>query len=309
MIKYRPLNLSRVKTISIANRKSKVRLNDFASVHKTDSFSDFIDSLPNILAGRDFKEVVDAILKAKRKEKPIVWALGAHVIKCGLNPIIINLMKKGFVSCVALNGGGCIHDVEIALNGKTSEYVENSLKYGSFGMAHETAEFINNALRKNLGFGEAVGKKLLKVMAPYNSYSILASAAELEIPVTVHVAIGTDIIHMHPNMDGSLTGKVSYTDFKIFSSVVSNLEGGVFLNIGSAVILPEIFLKAVNVVRNLGHEVRNFTTVNFDFQLQYRAMENVVKRPTANSGKGYYIVGHHEIMIPLLAGILLEKSK
>ena len=302
----------KIKTYPLKERKNKVKVADFAKICEAKrSFKKFVESLPNILAGKNFKELVNSIISAQLNGNPIIWAMGAHVIKCGLNPIIINLMKQGFVSGVALNGAGVIHDVEIALIGATSEDVAEGLLTGRFGMARETAEIINNAVKEgvkhNLGFGEAVGRKLIDIKAPFNSYSILANAVSLKIPVTCHVAIGTDVIHMHPSADGSAIGKASLTDFKTFSNIICNLvNGGVFLNIGSAVILPEVFLKALAIARNLGYDVRNFTTAVFDFNLQYRPSQNVVNRPKILGAKSFYFIGHHELLIPLLAQAILS---
>ncbi|MHA1833304.1 MAG: hypothetical protein ACTSV7_04880 [Candidatus Baldrarchaeia archaeon] len=305
--------IDKIKTYPLKERRNKVKVSDFAKICKAKStFKEFIESLPDILAGRCFKELVDSMISAQISRKPIIWAMGAHVIKCGLSPIIINLMKQGFVNAVALNGAGVIHDVEIATIGATSEDVSEGLLTGRFGMAKETAEIINNAVkdgvRHELGFGEAVGRKLMETKATFNSYSILVNALMLKIPVTCHVAIGTDIIHMHPNADGSAIGQASLKDFKILSSIICNLgNGGVFLNIGSAVILPEVFLKALTLVRNLGYDVKNFTTAVFDFNLHYRPSQNVVNRPKVLGARGFYFIGHHELLIPLLAQAILAR--
>ena len=237
--------------------------------------------------------------------------MGAHVIKVGLNPLIIDLMKKGVISCIAMNGAGAIHDVEIALSGKTSEDVLSGLQSGEFGMAGEAADVINHAVRSgmnnNQGMGESIGKKLLQLSAPYNEMSLLAMASKSGIPITVHVSIGADTIHMHPNFDGAATGKLSHNDFIKFSSLVSQLEGGVFFNVGSAVILPEVFLKALSLASNSGCKLKNLTTVNMDFIRHYRPSVNVVERPTELDGKGFHLIGHHEIMLPLLAAAILEE--
>jgi hypothetical protein len=254
--------------------------------------------------------VVKAISTAKKAGKTLHWAMGAHVIKVGLNPILIELMKQGFVSALSLNGAGVIHDTELAMVGRTSEDVEQELGKGHFGMCRETPNFINRSIKKGaakgLGIGRAVGRSLLESKFPFLSSSLLASACSLNIPVTVHVAIGTDIIHLHPSMDARATGEASQRDFQTFCSVVRSLENGVFLNIGSAVVLPEVFLKAVTLVRNLGYPLARFTTVNMDFIRHYRPATNVVHRPTLEGGKGYYLIGCHEIMIPLLGAALLE---
>jgi len=311
MNKKDELDFDRIKTYPLKERTNKVRISDFAKVYKAkNTFEEFINSLPNILAGKCFRELVNAIIYAFRNEKPIIWAMGAHVIKCGLSPIIINLMKEGFVSAIALNGAGVIHDVEIALVGATSEDVAEGLLTGRFGMAKETAEIINTAIKEGseqgYGLGRAVGEKLIRINAPFNNYSILANAIDLKIPITCHVAIGTDTIHMHPSADGSAIGQASLTDFKILTSIIRNLNGGVFLNIGSAVILPEVFLKALTIVRNLGYDVANFTSAVFDFNLHYRPLQNIVSRPKALGAKSYYFIGHHELLIPVLAASLLD---
>lgn len=305
------INLDKFRTISIKDRKSKVSIKDFSPVINSDNFEDFILGLPNMLAAKNFKEIVNAILKAHHNKKQISVMMGAHVIKCGLSLWIIELMKKGVINSIAMNGAGIIHDTEIALFGVTSEDVETNLKTGDFGNAKETADFISSATQKaaseNIGLGESVGQKLLT--SPNVNYSILANAVKLKIPVTVHVSIGSDIIHQHPNANGADIGKASYNDFKKFIGIIADLEGGVLLNFGSAVVLPETFLKALNAARNLGFKVDNFTAVNFDMLQQYRQHENVTKRPVTNGGTGYNITGHHEIMIPLLAKAILIKPK
>ena len=303
--------LKGLKTYSLKDRKSKVRLEDFAkSWTPGGSFSSFLDSLPDLLGAKDFRSVAKAILSAKMANKTIHWAMGAHVIKVGLNPILIELMRKGFISALSLNGAGVIHDTELAMIGHTSEDVDQELGKGTFGMCRETAQFINLSIKKGAakgwGLGQAVGRSLIEKKFPFLSTSLLATACSLDIPVTVHVAIGTDIIHLHPSMDARATGEASQRDFQTFCSVVRSLEKGVFLNIGSAVILPEVFLKAVTLVRNLGFPLSRFTTVNMDFLRHYRPATNVVHRPTIEGGQGYYLIGCHELMVPLLAAALLE---
>ncbi|HCX89411.1 MAG: hypothetical protein CO106_13180 [Deltaproteobacteria bacterium CG_4_9_14_3_um_filter_44_9] len=305
------IKLDKVKSYSIKERKSKVTTENFGKVFaRHGSFNEFMEGLPDILAAKDLKEVVSRITAAYKNQRTIAFALGAHVIKVGLNPIIIDLMEKGIISSIALNGAGIIHDSEIAMTGQTSEDVSDGLREGSFGMAEETATVINEAIsqgaEKGWGIGESVGKKLTELDLPYNNLSILASGARLRVPITVHVAIGTDIIHMHPSCNGAAIGKGSHLDFRLFSSIISCIEKGVYLNIGSSVILPEVFLKALTLVRNLGFNVRDFTTVNMDFIQQYRPLTNVVKRPTLGDGRGYSLIGHHEIMVPLLAAAILE---
>ena len=305
-------DLTKIKTIPLDMRKCKVSVKEFARTsRKGDSFRDFYDGLPAILMGRDFKCVVDAVVEAARAKKMVIVMMGAHVIKCGLSPLIIDLMRKGVLKTVALNGAGIIHDTEIAMIGRTSEDVGQGIVDGSFGMALETATFINDAInagfKEGLGIGEAVGSKILERKLPHKDMSILATGHGLDIPVTVHVAIGTDITHQHPSADGEAIGEGSLLDFKNFILSVGKLEGGVVLNFGSAVILPEVFLKSVTVARNLGHTLNKFTTANFDMIRQYRPWENVISRPTSSGGKGYNIIGHHEILIPLLYRSIIEK--
>jgi len=312
--KLKPLSLEQLKTYPLKSRNSKVSLTDFAVPWESGgSFQTFIDKLPNILAATDLKAVTASIIKACQNDKAVVFGMGAHVIKVGLNPLIIDLMERGVVSAVAMNGAGIIHDFELAYAGCTSEDVAASLSNGSFGMAQETGEFLGQAVvsagKGSSGLGRAVGTAILDSRLPFVEKSILAAGARLDIPVTVHIAIGTDIIHMHPAFSGSDAGKASHIDFRIFASVVSDLEDGVYLNIGSSVILPEVFLKAITLARNLGHPVNNFTTVNMDFIRHYRPMTNVVNRPTAMSGQGYNLVGHHEIMLPLIAAGVIEKLR
>ncbi|HUU41261.1 MAG TPA: hypothetical protein VMW42_09980, partial [Desulfatiglandales bacterium] len=247
---------------------------------------------------------------AIKEKKTILLALGAHTIKVGLSPIILDLMERGIITGLAMNGAGIIHDLEVAMVGSTSEDVDNELANGRFGMAKETGEFLNNAIKegakKGSGLGISVGKSILKASLPYTEYSLCAGAAKMNIPLTVHVAIGTDIIHFHPAVDGSAIGKTSHLDFRIFSTMVSQLEGGAYINLGSAVILPEVFLKALTLVRNLGFNVREFTTLDMDFIRHYRPLTNVVKRPTLEGGVGFSITGHNEIMFPMLAAALIE---
>jgi hypothetical protein len=311
---YRPIHLSSLKTHPLASRKSKVDRADFAHPWKLEgSLKDFLDRLPNILAVRDFREIVSAIAKAHKGGKSVVLAMGAHVIKVGLNPVVIDLMDRGVITAIAMNGAGIIHDLEVAMIGRTSEDVLEGLEHGAFGMAQETADFLNRAIsmggRKDLGLGQAVGQAIIDENLPFTKESLLASAVRLQIPATVHVAIGTDIIHIHPGFDPEAAGKASHLDFRLFSSVVAALEDGVYMNVGSAVILPEIFLKALTLVRNLGHKVEQFTAVNMDFIRHYRPTTNVVERPTSISGAGYTLIGHHEIMFPLLAAAVIEKIR
>lgn len=305
---YKPINLEGIKSYPIKRRKNLVSIKQFAKTIEHKEFSKFLDSLPEILAGNSIRNVIDAIAKAANKNRPVVMAIGAHVVKCGLSPIIIDLMKRGIVTAVAMNGSVAIHDYEISLIGETSEDVSHSLKDGSFGMARETAEAFQAAVSRkdNSGLGRALGRQIITDKNKYKQYSILATGAKLGIPTTVHVAIGTEIIHMHPCISGGDMGESSHVDFKILCSVVANLEGGVWMNIGSAVIMPEVFLKALSVARNLGKKVEDFTAVNMDMIQHYRPQTNVVQRPTT---QGYSITGHHEIMLPLLRLGILSKLK
>jgi hypothetical protein len=268
-------------------------------------------ALPSQLAGVDFPDLVSRIAEARRKERPVILGMGAHVIKVGLNPVLIDLMRRGVITAIALNGAGIIHDCEIAMVGRTSEEVADVLGAGQFGAARETGEVLNAAISdgaaRDIGIGQAVGEALLAHRFPHNDLSLLAMAAQLQVPVTVHVAMGTDIIHIHPGADGAAIGKAGHHDFRVFARLVSELEGGVYLNVGSAVLLPEVFLKALTLVRNLGHEVKRFTTANFDFIRHYRPATNVVHRPTLEGGKGFHFTGHHELMLPLLAAAILDE--
>jgi len=309
---YKPIDLSPIKTYPLSSRKSKVSSSDFAKTWtKGATFRDFLDGLPDILAGGRVRSVISAIATAYENKKPVVFGMGAHVIKVGLNPIVVDLMERGVITAVAMNGAGIVHDLELALTGQTSEDVASSIGDGSFGMVHETCAFLSDAIKKagkeSLGLGEAVGISMIENDLPLRENSILAAGARLSIPVTVHVAIGTDIIHMHPEFDPRDTGAATHMDFRTFASVIADLEEGVYLNVGSAVIMPEVFLKAVTLVRNLGHHLENFTTVNLDFIQHYRPTTNVVNRPTAKGGQGFNIIGHHEIMLPLIAAGVIEK--
>lgn len=306
------LDYSKLSTYSIKDRKSTVSIKDFSRPwQKGGSFGSFLDTLPAILAGNDLKNVIHTVSQAAKTKKQVCFAMGGHVIKTGMSPILIDLMKKGVITLVSMNGSGIIHDFETALTGQTSEDVAASIGTGSFGMAKETSELLNLAItdakEKNLGLGRAVGQMILDQDLPHKDLSLTAQAAALDIPLTVHVAMGTDIIHMHPGFDGAACGEASHKDFKLFASKIADLENGVFINAGSAVIMPEVFLKAVTLVRNLGHVLDDFTTVNLDFIRHYRPMTNVVNRPTLGKGRGYSIVGHHEILIPLLAAGIIEQ--
>ncbi len=305
------IDTSKIKTSSLKNRQSKVRINDFAKPHsKGAAFRDFFSSLPDILAAKQLKEVAAAVVQARKDERPVMLGMGAHGIKVGLNPVIIDLMERKIITSLSLNGAGIIHDFELAFIGQTSEDVDKEILSGAFGMAEETGSMINQAIKaagEGEGIGSAVGRMIEQTDFPYKDRSLLAAGFRLGLPVTVHVAIGTDIIHMHPSFDGKATGAAANTDFLTFCSLVSELEGGVYINLGSAVLLPEIFLKAVTLCRNLGTPLQHFTTVNMDFVQHYRPNVNVVRRPTQGGGRGYALTGHHEIMFPLLAASIIEQ--
>lgn len=307
---FEPLDISELTTYPLSSRQSKVTVADFAKPLQDDSrINDFLDSLPNILAASDLRELVKLIQTAKQKGRAIIIGLGGHVIKTGLAPLLIDLMKRGYITAFALNGSAMIHDFEIALAGATSEDVDATLGSGTFGMAEETGTIINEAINaganQNLGMGESVALRLAEMQPPFATSSLLCASYAANIPLTVHVAIGTDITHMHRNADGASIGKTSLQDFRLLCSIVRELnDGGVYLNFGSAVILPEVFLKTVTTVRNLGFELKDFTTANFDFIQHYRPMTNVVKRPVAGVGRGFSFTGHHEILIPLLTALV-----
>lgn len=308
------LNLNRVTFTSLKRKRHKVGKTLFAQPWRNGgTLKDFLDALPNLLAGKEFREVVERIAKAVLQKRMVLMGMGAHPIKVGLNPILIDLLEKGVLNGVAMNGACLVHDVEIAMAGHTSEEVDEELSRGTFGMVRETHETINHAVRdgvrKGWGIGESVGRKILEGTFPYKQLSLLAAGQRLGIPMTAHIAIGTDINHMGPSADGSAIGKGSLQDFHTFASLVSRLDKGVFINLGSAVVLPEVFLKAVALARNLGHPLLNLTTVNMDFIHHYRPSLNVVKRPTLKGGKGYTLIGHHELMFPFLAAAVLEKIK
>lgn len=309
---FKPLNLSRTRTYPLKRRFSKVHQILLGKIlRKGAPLRSFLRGLPDILAAHNLKEIARTIGRAHRSDRTILLGMGAHPIKVGLSPLIIDFMEQGILGAVAMNGAGIIHDFEIAFMGETSEDVAASLKDGSFGMAEETGAFLNQAIERGYergqGIGKAVGEAILKGKLPHRRLSILAAGARLGVPVTVHVGIGTDIIHMHPKVDGKSLGEGSLRDFHTLASIVATLNGGVFLNLGSAVILPEVFLKALSLARNLGHPVRKLTTVNLDFLAHYRPLTNVVSRPTMEGGKGYHLTGHLEIMVPLLFAAVLEE--
>jgi hypothetical protein len=313
----RPLDLNRIKTYPLRSRPSKVSVEAFArAVRSGASLQEWLESLPRILAGNDFRAVVATLHRARQRRRPIIWGLGGHVIKVGLAPVLIDLMKRGYLTAVAMNGAAMIHDFEIALAGKTSEDVPAVLGRGRFGMAEDTGRYINEAIvvgdRAGLGMGEAVGRFLVKHRsARFRRYSLLAAAYRARVPVTVHVAIGTDIIHNHPAIDPGATGVATHRDFRLLAAIVKKMDGGgVYLNVGSAVILPEVFVKCVSLAANLAHAPRSITTVNLDFIQHYRPQQNVVLRPAATRGShGYALTGHHELMIPLLAAALREHRR
>ena len=302
-MEYPPLDFSKIRTYPVADRANKVAVEAFAKPHTAGaSFASFLDALPDFLAVQDLRHVVGAIAAAVKNQRPVLLMMGAHAIKVGLNPIIVDAMRRGFVNAIAFNGAGAIHDFELCYQGETSEDVQRGLNDGSFGMADETGRMMNAAMAdgvaRGLGAGRALGEMALTF--PNKHLSIMATGAELNAPVTVHIAIGTDIIHQHPTTNGAVLGEASYRDFQAFAAVCARLEGGVVLNVGSAVIMPEVFLKALTIARNLGHKVEKFTTATFDMTRHYRPAENVQRRPTALGGKGVCIIGHHEINLPLL---------
>lgn len=309
---YEEFDLSGVRTYPLASRKSKARAEDFAKpFERGATFTSWIDSLPALLGAQDVRRVAGALVDAKRRGAGIVWGIGAHVIKTGVSPVLVDLMRRGYVSALAMNGAGLIHDFEIALAGATSEDVDETLGPGRFGMAEETGRQLNDVIRRaadtGQGLGQGAGAYLAQQSSPYSDLSLAVAAHRLGIPLTVHVAIGTDILHMHSAASGAAIGDTSLRDFRYFTSAVARLEGGVYLNCGSAVILPEVFLKAVALARNRGIALEGLTTVDIDFVRMYRPQTNVVRRPVAGtSGAGISLVGHHEILIPLIAAMVIE---
>ena len=308
-----PLDLDNVKTYPLASRKSKVNLEEFAKPVGNDaSLNDFFDSLPNVLAVQSLRELVKRIRRARELNKPIVWGIGGHVIKTGLAPLLIELMERGYVSGIAANGSVLVHDAEIAMVGSTSEDVDATLSEGEFGGAEETAQLLNTSARDGardqIGLGEAVGRALHTLNPKHRQYSLLCAAYAAKIPFTAHITIGGDITHFHPTFDGAALGATTHTDFRCLAELVKRMDGGgVYLNVGSAVVLPEVFLKCVTLVRNLGHSLSDITTANFDFIQSYRPQTNVVRRPTEKgAGCGFSIPGHHELTIPLFAALLLN---
>jgi deoxyhypusine synthase len=313
-MKYEPIDLSGVRTYPLAERKNKVTVAaDFGRPLRAGmTVADLVTALPNQLGAKDLQAVADAIVAARRKGKPVIMAMGAHVLKCGLQPVLKSLVEAGAITGFALNGAGSVHDYEISLIGATSEDVGAVLHCGTFGMAEETGRDINLALREGLtdglGYGAAVGRYIVGKQHPHREHSLLAVCHEKGIPVTVHAALGTDIIHQHPTADGATIGEATFRDFRLFTRLVTELgDGGVYLNVGSAVLLPEVFLKALSIAQNLGYHVDRFVTVDMDMKQHYRPLQNVVKRPTAGESRGYTLTGHHEIMLPLLAATVLDR--
>jgi len=314
MKKYTPIDPTGIKTYSITTRDNKVNVEEHFAGRVTHgmSFAGLLDTMPSLLGADALRAVAGKIVAAREQGRPVVLAMGGHVIKCGLQPVLQALIEADVITAVAMNGSAAIHDFEVSLIGATSEEVGDVLHSGDFGFSEETGAGMNRALSagldKEIGFARAVGEWILQHQHPYLRYSLLATCVESDIPVTAHVAMGTDIIHQHPEMDGAVTGEMTTRDFRLITSVVTDLsDGGVWLNVGSAVIMPEVFLKALSIAQNLGHRVDRFTTANFDMNQHYRPMQNVVKRPTSGSGAGFNIIGHHEINIPLLAAAVLDK--
>jgi hypothetical protein len=314
MKKYTPVDVSGGSTYSLKTRDNKVNVHEHFAGDMTAGmpFDDFFAAMPRLLGADQLRGVVDAVVRAREKDRPVILAMGGHVIKCGLQPVLKKLIEADVITAVAMNGSASIHDFEVSLVGATSEDVGAVLHSGDFGFSEETGGGMNRALKAGLaqgiGFGETIGRTIVDGEHPFREYSLLAACVEKEIPVTVHVAIGTDIIHQHPEFDGAVTGEMSARDFRLLTSVVADLgEGGVWLNVGSAVLLPEVFLKALSIAQNLGYHVDNFSTANFDMIQHYRPLTNVVKRPTSKHGRGYTITGHHEINIPLFAAAVLDR--
>lgn len=313
MKRYRPVSLKKIKTYPLSERKSKVAVGLGGVSHKKGaSFKAFLDGLPAVLAAADFRAIAGAVAKARENGRPVVLGMGAHPIKVGISPLIIDLMRREIITAVATNGACIIHDFELSLFGRTSEDVASELRTGKFGMARETGKELNGAIKKGVrrgfGIGRSVGEYIFRSESRLRDRSIFSEGFRLGIPTTVHVALGTDIIHMHPEADGAMIGEGSLRDFRLLASVISDLEGGVYINLGSAVIMPEVFLKALTIARNLGNKVEDITTVNMDFIQRYRPKENVLCRPTMMRGRSYALTGHHEIMFPLLAAAIIEEA-
>jgi hypothetical protein len=310
-----PADLSRVTTYPLASRSNNVRVDEFARpVSAASSLGDFLDGLPDVLAVKVLRELAAAIVQARVEGHPVVFAAGAHLVKVGLAPVLIGMMEEGTISALVLNGAGAIHDWEIAAIGATSEDVGRGLHTGRYGMADETGRALNDAALEAFGsgegFGTVLGRRIVEAGLPHRKVSLLARAFELDIPVTVHVAIGTDIVHQHPTADGAAIGAATFTDFRKLVTIVSSLSGGVWINLGSAVQLPEVFLKAMSIAENLGSELSGFSTANLDMLRHYRTDENVLRRPTAAKGRSFSLIGHHELNVPLLAAaVLLERAR
>jgi hypothetical protein len=314
MKKLEPLSLDGIETYSLSERHSKVGLQDFGRAWEPGGgFREFVNRLPRILAGEALREVAAAWVKARKSGRQVLLGMGAHPIKVGLSPVLIDLLKRQLITGVALNGAGIIHDAEVAMVGRTSEDVDEVLGCGRFGMARETAEFLNGAIawggKQGLGLGQAVGRRLVDSDFPHRDLSLVGMAAALGVPLTVHVAVGTDIIHLHPSVSPEALGATTHRDFRLFAALVSELDHGVFINLGSAVIIPEVFLKALTLARNLGHQASPLTTVNLDFVQHYRPLTNVVRRPTAEAGRGLALTGHHELLFPMLAALVVEEME
>ncbi|MFC1528663.1 hypothetical protein ACFL5B_02010 [Candidatus Latescibacterota bacterium] len=308
------MDFSKIKTIPIRDRTHKVNLSQIGSFSESAEFADFYDSLPDVLGARDLKRTAKAIADASNNGSEVILAMGAHPIKCGLSPLIIHLMELDILTCVALNGAGIIHDFELAYIGETSDDVAETLRDGSFGMVEETGRILNEAmktgLKEKLGAGASVGRQIVESGYKHSELSICAAAHRLDIDVTVHIAIGTDTIHVHPAADGAVLGEASHIDFRKFTDHITRLESGVYINLDSAVILPEVFLKALSAVRNMGHDVATFLAVNMDMLQHYRPSENVLRRPSLSGAEAINLNGHHEIMFPLLArAVILEKER
>ncbi len=304
---------SRVRTQPARRRASKVKTADEARpLAPGAGVGELLESLPDLLGAADLNAGIDAWVKAWQRDRLVLFGFGAHLIKVGLAPIVVDLMERGAIGALMMNGAGCVHDLELAMMGRTSEDVAEALDEGTFGMARETAERLNGAIGagrdEGLGMGAAIGRDIFESSDRHAARSVLATAWRLEIPVTVHAAIGTDIHHMHPSADGAAIGETSFRDFETLAGLVTKLQGGgVLLNVGSAVILPEVFLKALALARNTGHRVERFTTINCDFLRQYRPQVNVVERPTRLGGRGLSLVGQHEVLIPLMAAGVIER--
>lgn len=313
MKRLEPVSLQQVKTIPLARRRSLVEARDFARTPRSGStMKEFLDGLPLIQAGEEFRFLVKALAKSSAAGRMVLAGMGGHVVKCGLSPVIIELLRRGVFRAIAMNGAAAIHDFEIALAGRTSEDVDHTIDSGEFGFAEETGRLMNEAIvagaRDGVGMGQAIGSRILELGLARSKLSILAVACEMGLPATVHMAVGTDVIHQHPAASGSAIGEATLTDFRLLAAVVGQLEGGgVVLNLGSAVIFPEVFLKALSVARNLGHDARDFVTANLDFIQHYRPLQNVVRRPVSKGGRGIALTGHHEIMLPLVAAAVLEE--